>query len=210
MIDNGSARPPPAIHNGGSRPARGAQRARPRGPARALLEAVADLLRRLARRHHTLHPTQGARTPLAQRDRQVLLHVPALPAPLLQLHAQRKVLGQRVLRRPARLLERGGPNQEVGACAARPRARPSAPGSPLLSQGFSGFFTRTASTLPVPSERLGPPRPRAALPAAQRAACGAADGGARSGRRPAGHGRAWRQTAGAARVRGGRGAGQRD
>ncbi len=69
MIDNGSARPPPAIHNGGSRPARGAQRARPRGPARALLEAVADLLRRLARRHHTLHPTQGARTPLAQRER---------------------------------------------------------------------------------------------------------------------------------------------
>ena len=68
------------------------------GPAGALLEAVADLGGRLA-------------------DGQVLLHVAAAPAALGHLHAQRKVLRQRVRRRPARLHERLGAHQEVGACA---------------------------------------------------------------------------------------------
>lgn len=52
------------------------------GPPRALLEAVADLVGGLA-------------------DRQVLLHVAAVPASLLELHSQGKVLGEGVLRGPA-------------------------------------------------------------------------------------------------------------
>ena len=62
-----------------NRPETGQGRAHHLGPARALLEAVAQFVRRLA-------------------DRQVLLHVAALPLALLQLHAQRIVLRQRVLR----------------------------------------------------------------------------------------------------------------
>ena len=65
-------------------------------PSGALLEAVTDLLGRLA---HS----------------QVLAHVAALPVTLLQLHAQREVLSQRPGGRPAALLERIGADQEVGA-----------------------------------------------------------------------------------------------
>jgi hypothetical protein len=73
-------------------------------PARLLLEAVPDLLGRLS-------------------DGQVLAHVAALPAPLLQLHAQREILCQRPRRRPAALFECVGADQKVGSCAQR-GARP--------------------------------------------------------------------------------------
>ena len=52
------------------------------GPARALLEAVSHLVGGLA-------------------DREVLLHVAAVPALLLELHAQGEVLGEGVLGGPA-------------------------------------------------------------------------------------------------------------
>ena len=54
----------------------------PLGPARPLLEAVADLIGGLA-------------------DGQVLLDVAAVPAALLELHAEGKVLGEGVLGGPA-------------------------------------------------------------------------------------------------------------
>ena len=68
-------------------------------PTRLLLEAIPDLLGCLA-------------------DCQVLSHVAALPAALLQLHAQREILSEGPRRRPAALLERIGADQKVGACAA--------------------------------------------------------------------------------------------
>ena len=65
-------------------------------PARPLLETVAQLFGGFA-------------------HRQVLIHVAALPLPLLHLHAQREIFGKRVFGRKARLPERSGAHQEVGA-----------------------------------------------------------------------------------------------
>ena len=67
-------------------------------PARPLLVAVAHRVGRLP-------------------DRQVLLHVAAVPPTSLELHAEREVLGQRPCRRAADLDERAGADEEVGARA---------------------------------------------------------------------------------------------
>lgn len=69
-------------------------------PTRALLEAITRLMRRF---------TNG----------QILIDIAAVPVQAGELHAERIILCERILRRPASLPKCGGPDQKVGACAVQ-------------------------------------------------------------------------------------------
>ena len=104
------------------------------GPPGPLLEAVTDLVRSLS-------------------EGQILVDIPALPVPPLELDAQGEILRQRPLREPAGVLERLGTEQEVGTCA-RDEADRIIPWLRVVPEVHVGVVEDVAIVVQV-RERLG-------------------------------------------------------